>query len=70
MKFVHPVNSLSRKAASVWLVCAIGGPLLTLIDIQLIAGIGKFMMITSFGYLLFGLGLESNTVTKPDGEGA
>jgi len=53
MKFVHPVNSLSRKAASVWLVCAIGGPLLTLIDIQLIAGIGKFMMITSFGYLLF-----------------
>lgn len=70
MKFEHPIKALNRKAAFIWVVCAIGGPLLTLVENRLIAGLGGFMLITSFGYLLFGLGLERNTnVTAPPGNG-
>lgn len=41
-----------------WLAFAFGGPLLTLVDIPFISKLGTVFMCMSFGFVIFGLGLQ------------
>ena len=52
-----------------WLLFAFGGPLLTFVEIEFVSKLGIVLMCMSFGFVLFGLGLEVKTITEAEKAG-
>ncbi|MHC5195054.1 hypothetical protein ACYSUW_14965 [Pseudomonas frederiksbergensis] len=53
-----PIGALTTPMTYIWFACTIAGPLLTFVDSAPVIQLGKYLMMMSFGYLLFGLGLQ------------
>lgn len=45
-----------------WMLFAFGGPLLTFVEIEFVSKLGTALMCMSFGFVLFGLGLQVKKV--------
>jgi hypothetical protein len=67
MKARNPVSALTNKMALLWFLCAVGGPLLTFFENPMVVQLGKTLLAMSFGFLLFGLGLERKNQEKAEG---
>lgn len=64
-----PVSKLGPKFFWMWLLFALGGPLLTCVEIEFVSKLGIVLMCMSFGFVLFGLGLEVKTITEAEKAG-